>query len=173
MVKRRSKDSAPTRPIPKGWDLYYRVASSIPRGRVATYGQVALWAGRPRCARQVGYALAALRGTRNRIPWQRVLGARPRGMAGVSILDPMGAAVQRDLLEKEGIAFDDRGRVSLERYGWSGPQTQTQPQSELRAGAPDRPRRTASGAPARSPSPRPGAPRRSARSGRTGPSRPG
>ncbi len=103
---------------PAGWSAYYRVVSRIPRGKVATYGQVALVAGTPRAARQVGYALAALRGARHRIPWQRVLGARPRAMAAISILDPMGSAVQRALLEREGVEVDDRGRVSLERFGW-------------------------------------------------------
>ncbi|MCX5729878.1 MAG: MGMT family protein [Deltaproteobacteria bacterium] len=104
---------------PAGWRAYYRVVARIPRGRVTTYGQVALLAGTPRAARQVGYALSALRGTRHRIPWQRVLGIRPRGMAAISILDPMGSAVQRALLEQEGVAVDERGRVSLERFGWT------------------------------------------------------
>ena len=104
---------------PAGWKAYYRVVSRIPRGKVATYGQVALAAGTPRAARQVGYALAALRGARHRVPWQRVLGARPRGMAAISILDPMGAAVQRALLEREGVVVDDRGRVSLAHFGWA------------------------------------------------------
>jgi len=105
-------------PAPAGWQAYYGVVRRIPPGRVTTYGAVAMLCGRPRAARQVGFALAALRGTRHRIPWQRVLGARPRGFAAVSILDPMGAAVQRDLLEREGVEFDTRGRVSLARYGW-------------------------------------------------------
>jgi len=103
---------------PAGWRAYYRVVDRIPRGRVTTYGQVALLAGTPRAARQVGYALAALRGARHRVPWQRVLGARPRGLAAISILDPMGSAVQRALLEREGVQVDERGRVSLERFGW-------------------------------------------------------
>jgi len=106
------------KPFPKAWSAIYRVVGRVPRGRVTTYGAVAILAGRPRGARMVGYALAALRGTRHRVPWQRVLGARPRRMAAVSILDPMGAAVQRALLEREGVAFDGRGRVSLERFGW-------------------------------------------------------
>jgi methylated-DNA-protein-cysteine methyltransferase related protein len=105
-------------PLPKGWTVFYRVVRRIPRGRIATYGQVALVAGKPRAARQVGYALAALRGTKHRIPWQRVLGARPGKRAAVTILDPMGAAVQRALLEREGVRFDARGFVSLEQYGW-------------------------------------------------------
>jgi methylated-DNA-protein-cysteine methyltransferase-like protein len=104
--------------LPQGWEAYYRVVRRIPRGRVATYGEVALAAGKPRAARHVGYALAALRGGRHRIPWQRVLGARTRAFAGISILDPMGAATQRLLLEREGVEFDQRGRVALDRFGW-------------------------------------------------------
>src|SRR5512147_2802508 len=107
------------RSLPAGWAEIYRVVRRVPRGRVTTYGAIALLAGKPRGARQVGYALAALRGARHDVPWQRVLGARPRGMAAVSILDPVGAAVQRQLLEREGIAFDDRGRVDLGRFGWT------------------------------------------------------
>ena len=105
-------------PLPSGWSRYYRIVRRIPRGRVATYGDVALAAGKPRGARQVGFALAALRGTRHDVPWQRVLGARARGHAAVSILDPVGAAVQRKLLEEEGVRFDDRDRIDLARYGW-------------------------------------------------------
>jgi len=97
---------------------FYRAARRVPRGRVATYGQVAEQAGRPRAARLAGYALSALRGTAHDVPWQRVLGARGRGLAGVSLKDPMGAAVQRDLLEREGVTFDARGRVDLARFGW-------------------------------------------------------
>ena len=107
------------RPLPAGWAEIYRIVRRVPRGRVTTYGGIALLAGKPRGARQVGYALAALRGARHDVPWQRVLGARPRGMAAVSILDPMGAAVQRRLLEREGVAFDALGRVDLGRFGWT------------------------------------------------------
>ena len=106
------------RPLPAGWAAFYRVVRRIPRGRVATYGEVALVAGKPRAARQVGYALAALRGAAHDVPWQRVLGARPRGRAAVSLLDPVGAAVQRRLLEAEGVEFDDRERIDLARFGW-------------------------------------------------------
>ncbi len=103
----------------EGWAAYYRVVRRIPRGKVATYGQVAMLAGKPRAARQVGYALSALRGTRHDVPWQRVLGARSRAFAAISILDPMGSAVQRAKLEAEGVAVDERGRVPLGRFGWT------------------------------------------------------
>ncbi len=107
------------RSVPSGWAEIYRIVRRIPRGRVTTYGGVALLAGKLRGARQVGFALAALRGARHDVPWQRVLGARPRGMAAISILDPVGAAVQQRLLEREGVAFDARGRVDLGRFGWA------------------------------------------------------
>jgi methylated-DNA-protein-cysteine methyltransferase-like protein len=100
------------------FERFYRVVRRIPRGRVATYGQVAALAGLPRGARLAGYALSALRGTAHDVPWQRVLGVRGRGWAGVSLKDPMGAAAQRALLEREGVVLDGRGRIDLERYGW-------------------------------------------------------
>ena len=106
------------RALSSRWASFFRVIRRIPRGRVATYAQVATLAGRPRSARHVGYALAALHGTRHRIPWQRVLGKRAGPWAAISIRDPMGAASQRLLLEREGVEFDARERVSLERYGW-------------------------------------------------------
>jgi len=118
LAARRGRGAAPPRSAPAGWDAIYRIVRRVPRSRVTTYGAIAALAGKPRGARQVGYALAALRGTRNDVPWQRVLGARTRAFAGVSILDPMGAAVQQKLLEDEGIVFDARGRVALDRYGW-------------------------------------------------------
>jgi len=100
------------------FEPFYRVARRIPRGKVATYGQVAALAGRPRGARLCGYALSALRNTVHDVPWQRVLGARGAGRAGISLRDPVGAAAQRALLEREGVLVDARGRVELARFGW-------------------------------------------------------
>jgi methylated-DNA-protein-cysteine methyltransferase related protein len=80
---------------------------------VATYGQIARLAGLPGLARQVGYALHALHSA-TAVPWQRVVNA-----AGAISLRPMdGGISQRLLLEKEGVRFDTRGRVSLEKFGW-------------------------------------------------------
>jgi methylated-DNA-protein-cysteine methyltransferase-like protein len=125
------------RSVPSGWAEYYRIVRRIPRGRVTTYGGVALVAGKPRAARQVGYALAALRGAKHDVPWQRVLGGRPRGKAAISILDPVGAAVQRKLLEDEGVRFDESGRVDLDRFGWGARRRPARPgaASPRRSGA--------------------------------------
>jgi methylated-DNA-protein-cysteine methyltransferase-like protein len=106
------------RALPAGWEEIYAVVRRIPRGKVTTYGGVAALLGKPRGARQVGYALAALRGAKHDVPWQRVLGARPRGRATITILDPMGAAVQEAKLRKEGVRFDERGMVELDAFGW-------------------------------------------------------
>lgn len=89
----------------------YAVIAKIPRGRVATYGQVAALAGLPGRARQVGYALHALP-PGSPIPWQRVINAR-----GEISLSGESAARQRALLAAEGVELDG-GRVSLARYTW-------------------------------------------------------
>src|SRR5262245_4661145 len=90
------------------------VVRRIPRGRVATYGQVAVLAGLPGHARQVGYALHALaRGSP--VPLQRVVNARRE----VSLPRTAGwESVQRALFVREGIDFDARGRIDLERRLW-------------------------------------------------------
>jgi methylated-DNA-protein-cysteine methyltransferase-like protein len=95
----------------------YRVVARIPPGRVATYGQIADLAGLVRGARQVGYALAALRDDRGRIPWHRVLNARGEI---TTRYEPEFKTLQRELLASEGIVFDANGRVSLQRYQWRG-----------------------------------------------------
>lgn len=92
----------------------YDVVRRIPRGRVATYGQVAALAGLRGHARQVGYALHALReGTR--LPWHRVLNAK----GAVSLRPETGGDhLQRLILESEGVVFGAEGTVSLSRFRW-------------------------------------------------------
>jgi len=101
--------------LASAYERIYATVRRIPRGRVASYGQVARWAGLPGHARQVGYALAALRGTGDDVPWQRVINARgevsPRSTPGTDEL-------QRAILEREGVTFDAHGRVSFARFGW-------------------------------------------------------
>ncbi len=93
----------------------YAVVRKIPRGRVATYGQVARLAGLPGHARQVGYAMAALKaGTL--VPWHRVINAQ--GRVSPRRAGPGAGVRQRQLLEREGVIFVPAGKVSLARYGW-------------------------------------------------------
>ena len=94
----------------------YRVVRRIPRGKVATYGQVAELAGLPGGARIVGRAMKL--SAPARVPWQRVVGKKSRDAAKVNILDPVGGSVQRLLLEAEGVKFSDAGSISLARHGW-------------------------------------------------------
>jgi len=91
----------------------YAVVRRIPRGRVATYGQVARLAGLPGRARQVGYALAALRSS-TAVPWQRVVNAA----GAISLRATAGGLSQRLLLEREGVRFNEAGRIALDRFAW-------------------------------------------------------
>lgn len=92
----------------------YAVVKRIPRGRVATYGQVATLAGLDGHARQVGYALHNLP-SRSNVPWHRVINARGE-------ISPRSAGdsheLQRMLLEAEGVEFSLDGRVALKKYRW-------------------------------------------------------
>ncbi len=91
-----------------------QVVKEIPRGRVATYGQIAELAGFEDQARQVGYALNALP-EENDVPWHRVVNVRgeisPRSRGDSHEL-------QRLLLDEEGIEFGPSGRIDLARYRW-------------------------------------------------------
>ncbi len=93
----------------------YRVTKQIPAGHVATYGQIARWAGAP-TPRMTGYAMAAA-GSQD-VPWWRVVNSQgrisPRN-------NPFSEHQQRDLLENEGIRFKTNDRISLADYGWAGP----------------------------------------------------
>ena len=96
------------------YERIYAVVKRIPRGRVATYGQIACLAGLSTGARQVGYALYALPVGYN-IPWHRVINAQGKvSVRSGSDYDEL----QRVLLEAEGVVFDERNRVSLKRFRW-------------------------------------------------------
>lgn len=95
----------------EGWERICQAVRAIPRGRVASYGQVAEMAGLPGRARMVGRVLSLL-GPNARVPWQRVVNSR-----GELSLQGEDAARQRRLLEREGVQFGPTGRVDLRRYG--------------------------------------------------------
>jgi methylated-DNA-protein-cysteine methyltransferase-like protein len=93
----------------------YSIVCRIPKGRVATYGQIAALAGIPRNARQVGYALANAPDDIV-LPWHRVVNAGGR----VSLRSRPGSDdFQQVLLEAEGVEFGLAGKISLKRYQWN------------------------------------------------------
>lgn len=110
----------------------YAVVRRIPRGRVATYGQVALLAGLPRQPRLVGYAMHALPNGTD-LPWHRVINAQGRVSARSG--DDAGGLRQRVLLEAEGLRFDAAGRISLARHGWKPRRAGRTMASRARAGS--------------------------------------
>jgi len=81
----------------------------IPKGKVMTYGQVAIWAGNPWGARQVVRILNSMSQKRD-LPWHRVINAK--GEIG---LQGEGGLLQKALLQNEGISFKDN-RVDLTAY---------------------------------------------------------
>jgi methylated-DNA-protein-cysteine methyltransferase-like protein len=93
----------------------YHIVRCIPRGKVATYGQVAELAGLPRRARLVGQVLWQLDETTD-IPWHRVINAR--GEISYSASRNGGDVLQRLRLEEEDVVFSDTGRINLDRYQW-------------------------------------------------------
>lgn len=116
VTAKRSAGAGATAAGPSGtYARIYALVRKIPRGRVATYGQVARLAGLAGHARQVGYAMAALRaGTL--VPWHRVINAQ--GRVSPRRAGPGAGVRQRQLLEREGVVFAPSGRVPLDRYGW-------------------------------------------------------
>jgi methylated-DNA-protein-cysteine methyltransferase-like protein len=90
----------------------YAVVRGIPRGRVATYGQLAALLGVPRGARAVGWALRGIGARAPRVPWHRVVGSGGR----ISLDGRPAGEVQRRRLRQEGVRFVS-GRVDLSRHG--------------------------------------------------------
>jgi methylated-DNA-protein-cysteine methyltransferase-like protein len=90
------------------------IIRSIPRGSVATYGQVAAMAGNPRAARQVVRALHSSSGKEN-LPWYRVINGRGK----ISLPKGRGYEEQRARLESEGVEFSPADSIDLKRFGWS------------------------------------------------------
>lgn len=95
------------------YEAVYRLVRKIPRGRVMTYGQIAVILGHPRAARAVGYALRACSG--KNVPWQRVINAKGRISDRAPIEGPL---IQKVLLQAEGIKFDATDVCDLKKYRW-------------------------------------------------------
>jgi len=108
---------APGKPADSVHARIYAAVKKIPRGKVATYGQIAALAGMPRHARQAGYALAATP-ENVKIPWHRVINAQGRISLRLRHWDSGSDDLQKILLEAEGVEFDSSGKISLKKFQW-------------------------------------------------------
>ncbi|UCG61375.1 MAG: MGMT family protein [Candidatus Zixiibacteriota bacterium] len=102
---------------PPGGDTFAsrakRVIRKIPRGKVATYGQIAALAGNHRAARQVVRILHSS-SDKDRLPWHRVINSK----GGISLARGQGYELQRAMLRQEGIRFQDNDLIDLDRFQW-------------------------------------------------------
>jgi methylated-DNA-protein-cysteine methyltransferase related protein len=96
----------------KTYQRVYEVVAQVPRGRVVTYGQIAMHLGMPHGARVVGWAM---RTCPAEVPWHRVVNAQGRLIKGEH---PEYCDLQRSLLEDEGVQIGISGCVDLAIYGW-------------------------------------------------------
>ncbi len=97
------------------YDRVYEAVCRIPKGKVATYGQIAMLAGSPRASRVVGYALH-VNPKPGVIPCHRVVNREGRLAPSFAF---GGTDAQQRLLEGEGVSVQD-GYVDLKRFGWDG-----------------------------------------------------
>ena len=114
LTKRQVRSRAPARDEALDRRLV-EIVSEIPRGAVATYGQVASLAGAPGAARHVGRFLFHLPEGAG-LPWHRVVNSR--GEISRAPSRRGSDERQRGLLEREGVHFDVRGRIPLDEYLW-------------------------------------------------------
>lgn len=90
------------------------VIKKIPRGRVATYGQIAALAGNPMAARQIAWILNS-NWKCDKLPWQRIIGSKGR----ISLPSGNGLETQRSLLRREGVSVTNDGAIDLDRFQWN------------------------------------------------------
>lgn len=120
------------------------VIRKIPHGQVATYGQVAELAGIPNGGR---IAAAALKTSKpaDQLPWHRVIGKAGKARGRIAIHDPVGAAIQRQLLNDEDVEVNETGLVALDVFGWLVAKPKLKPRAGSSRGAsPRRPPRSGS-----------------------------
>jgi methylated-DNA-protein-cysteine methyltransferase-like protein len=90
-----------------------KAIKSVPRGKVATYGLLALVAGNPRGSRQVAWALHSVT-EKEKLPWHRVINRQGK----ISLPKSAGYEMQKELLIEEGVTFDPEDRIDLDRFLW-------------------------------------------------------
>ena len=106
--------------MPKAYEQVYAVVRRIPKGKVLTYGLVSHMVNERLSAQGVGWALQALASASKKratpVPWHRVINS----LGGVSThKNPnIPPGLQRALLEREGIKFDEEETIDLDSYLW-------------------------------------------------------
>jgi methylated-DNA-protein-cysteine methyltransferase-like protein len=95
------------------YDSVIEIIKNIPPGKVATYGEIADYAGNRRAARQISYILNSSWEKHN-LPWHRVINSK----GGISLRRGYGYELQKKLLKKEGIKFDKDDRIDLKKFQW-------------------------------------------------------
>jgi methylated-DNA-protein-cysteine methyltransferase-like protein len=96
-------------------EAIYSAVRRVPKGKVATYGQIAALAGLGHRARMVGRALKKLPQGTN-VPWQRIVNSS--GKIPGPVTRDGNEILQRVILEKEGIEFRPSGTIDLDRFRW-------------------------------------------------------
>lgn len=98
------------------FELIYDAVKKIPKGKVTTYGTIAVMAGNPRWSRVVGYALH-VNPEPGVIPCHRVVDRNGRVSPAFAF---GGENMQRILLSEEGVEFNEDGTVNMKKYYWNG-----------------------------------------------------
>lgn len=112
----------------------WEIVRQIPRGKVASYGQIAKLLPPPDGVEIETYIAfgplwvgGAMAHCPDDVPWQRVINSKGE----ISVKDGADARRQRLLLKEEGVLFNPRGRIDFKQYGWSGRKDESAPQQKL------------------------------------------
>ena len=108
---------APKKAVSSFYQDVYSMVKKVPKGKVTTYGTIAVLLGKPRAARAVGYALNALKKSQaGTVPWQRVINAQGQiSFKG----DAIRAGLQKQILIGEKIKFDANDTIDLKKFAWN------------------------------------------------------
>lgn len=116
------------------YEHVWEIVRRVPRGKVATYGQIAKMIPPPDGVELETYVAfgplwvgGAMSACPDDVPWQRIINSKGE----ISERDGAGARRQRLLLEDEGVFFSERGRILLKKYGWDGTDTGPVTQGQL------------------------------------------
>jgi methylated-DNA-protein-cysteine methyltransferase-like protein len=94
-------------------EMVYELVRQIPRGKVMTYGQIAAILGEGYTPRTIGYAMHSA--DSEDVPWQRVINSQGKCSTG-RLTIPVD--LQQDMLEQEGVEFNEKGKCDLNKFGW-------------------------------------------------------